>query len=337
MDQTKVATECVERIAKVQAALRLSDKALVGRYKDGKGKLLLGSPKTWRDRLLAGLWDELNLDRWVPRLREVCTILDGGTRVQTFYQIPFVRELDADLARLETAANDRRCLVCLAPTGVGKSTFARWAVDQNRESRTYMKAHPGWRDSFTNICCGMAKYLGEEIPPHMGCTTALDALTNRLKAKPLTVFVDEAHEGGVALMKVLRHLIDETPSRFVYLAYPTEFDKVRCATDGAMTEAHQFLGRCLKPIFGEYREGIAASDVEFFLQQAGLVDEVKTLAQEIAPILRRAYNLRLLDDALAECNAEADQSEQEVNGKMILERLRSLSALPVSKRNGGAK
>jgi hypothetical protein len=77
----------------------------------------------------------------------------------------------------------------------------------------------------------------------------------------MTMFIDEAHEGGTTLMKIVKTLIDETPARFVQLAYPTEYDRVKTATAGALDEAKQLLGRTMKPVYDDYRNGLREEDV----------------------------------------------------------------------------
>src|SRR6185369_4324265 len=131
----------------------------------------------------------------------------------------------------------------------------------------------------------------------------------------ITLFLDEAHDGGIALMKIVRSLIDSTPSRFVYLAYPTDFDRVRNATTGGLYESHQFLGRCLKPIFDEYREGLQAEDVVAYLHATcGFNGDARAIASQITPLLCRHYNLRLLDDAIAEAQFQADDEDRDLDG-----------------------
>lgn len=117
-------------------------------------------------------------------------------------------------------------------------------------------------------------------------------------------------------MHLLRALVDETPSRFVYLGYDTAFRRVQTANTDAMIEAQAFLGRCLKPVFDLYRAGIQMRDVVIYLQRAADMSPsaAQGVAARVTPVLQRATNLRLLDDAIVAARAENpdDQSEPDV-------------------------
>jgi hypothetical protein len=314
-----------------QDTVGLSDRKMVAKFKNTNGRPLLGSAKTWV-KLVEGDYSGLNLDRWVQQIFEVKSQVSGGARSTKFFkEMPITAALDAELDRLEAAANDRRCLMCLAPTGVGKSMFIHSAVKEEPATRMFAAAHPGWRNSMTNICCGIIAAIGETQSCYAGNAAALDKLTALLSSPARTIFIDEAHDGGVVLMRIIRHLIDRTPTRFFYSGYPTEFDAVRSATAGAVTEAQQFLGRCQKPIFEDYRDGTKPEDVAFYLHKAlgfPLKGDAKTVAEEITPILQRRYNLRLLDDAVEMCEIEAQKDEKEVTPDQLILKIKKLAALP---------
>lgn len=302
------ARAAVARLRQVQEILKLSDGQFVKRFIDAKGGLLLGSDRTWT-RMRTDKWDDNKPTKWLGRLKEACTRLDGGTPVRDPLSLPFYEAMMAELDRLEAQMNDRRALVALAPTGTGKTVFARRAVELNRTKRVYVRAKPSWRESGPNICVGLYEGLTGESLQYVGYEEALKKVGKFLAAAPKTVIVDEAHEGGIELMKVLRHLIDETAARFVYLAYPTEYSRVVNANKGALAEARQFIGRSLKPIFTEYQDGTKPEDVAVILEHAGLsAMEAQVVAQEITPQLLVREGLRTLDDALevALLNAEED-------------------------------
>ncbi len=321
-DLVAALTLLVDRLERYQTQTRLSDKAFCGRH-----RAHIGSPKTWRDRLLPRKFKDLSLPKWIARLNELCAILDGGSQVKAYYpELPFAKKYEARLALLEGQTNDRRCLVILAPTGIGKSVVTRQMVEADRKSRAYARALPTWREKDARICQGIASALncGSQART-AGAADNLDSIIAVLRATPLTVFIDEAHEGGVALMAILKVLIDSTSSRFVYLAYPTDFDRVRSATTGAIVEAQQFLGRCLKPIFDNYRDGLLVEDVTAYLQAAaGFNGDARAIADQILPILRGHYNLRLLDDAIAEARFKADEENCELDGALIVKSIEEL-------------
>lgn len=313
------ALEIIRRVKEIQETLKLSDRELVARYPH------LGSARSWRDRMVSGTLEGLNLKRLGSRLTELAQILDGGTPLETYVEdLGFSAIMSVKLARLEGQRTDRRILPCLAPTGVGKTVWARRAYNENRASRLYVRANPSWRDNLVHICHGILDRMGEQ-PTSSGKKAALDHLVAKLRVEPKTLIIDEAHEGGVALMRVVKVLIDETDSRCVYLAYATEFDRVRSATVGNLIEAQQFLGRCQKPIFDAYANGTQEADVQTYLRRvAGLRGEIAVVAREMLPLLRKNYNLRLLDDAISEAKLRADNSDEDLTAAGVLRVVREM-------------
>lgn len=292
----------VIRLAEVQRARKLSDRQLVAEYPD------LGSGKTWRSRLLAKNYAGLNPDRIIQRLRRICVILDGGLPDEIFWpELPFAKSVSALVGGLERQTNDRRILAVLAPNGCGKSATARWLVAAQRSRRAYCRIRPSWRNKVGHLSLGLAEALGIELQT-TNPAVAEAALITGLRGQPRTLFLDQAHEGGVALMHLLRCLVDETPSAFVYLAYDTAFKRVQSANTDALIEAQAFLGRCLKPVFDTYKGGVLPGDVQFYLRKAA--DLNKTAAEAVSAriihTLQRNTNLRLLDDAIAYARASSD-------------------------------
>lgn len=297
----------VARMAEIQRVRKLTDKQMVKEYPD------LGSTKTWTDRLLGGLWSELKLDRWILIARRVNTILDGFTPDETFYPtMPFAAEMDARLLQLELQTNDRRILVCLAPTGTGKSAFTRWAVLRPGTRRACLRLRPTKRNKFLHIYREIGRACGTDITTS-NVSAAEDAVITLLQSSPRTLFLDQAHEGGVVMMHILRALVDETPSRFVYLAYNTAYRNVLNGSTDAMTEAKAFIGRCIKPAFDLYKAGTRLEDVKFFLQRDAGLDKnaAESISPCILPVLQRHTNLRLLEDAIVEAREASKNDEPE--------------------------
>jgi len=293
------------RLQEIQTSRKLSDRELVDEYPD------LGSTKTWRQRLVSGNLEGLNLERAFTRLRRVAVLLTGEQPDEVFYrELPFTREMAARVALLEQQTNDRRIVVCLAPNGVGKSATSRWLVGQSRARRVAVRMLPTWRNKLLHIYTGICAAMGQAIQT----TNVSDAEQHAialLRGQPRTLFIDQAHEGGLALMHILRALVDETPSRFVYLAYFTAFRTVQTGSTDALIEAKAFLGRCLKPVFDLYSDGTHVADVALYLRRAaGLSTAVaEGVSNKVTPILQATANLRLLDDAITSARAADDSDD----------------------------
>lgn len=301
----------VGRLTALQANLKLSNAAFVARFRDARGALLLGSERTW-ERMKEADWSTLNLERWTQRLRETVGQIDGGTPLEDVYDdLPFYRAATAELARLEGQTNDRRVMVILAITGTGKTIWARSQARSSPATRLYLRATPAWRESGMAVCVEMARCLGiADAVQGQSFATAVDLVANQLRLSQRTVIIDEAHDGGIPLMKLIRHWIDTTNSRFVYMAYPTEWSRVLAASRGHLAEAKQFIGRSLKPILDDWSGGPTDKDViRFIARRAGGLNATGPMVKEIAPIIRQSGGLRLLADGIADAAQSHEDGE----------------------------
>lgn len=324
--------QMISRVEEVQEQRGLSDGLLLKNYPD------LGSTKTWTDRLRPRRFDQLKVSRWHALLSRVCQVIDGGLPDEVYStQAPFHVEMLARLEKLERQSTDRRILCCLAANGTGKTSFSRWAVSQSPVSRRVVRIRPTWRNKPLHIYTGMARALGKELHTTnvaqaeeevIAMLTKTDVTEQKAHAK--TLFIDQAHEGGVALMHILRALVDETKSRFVYCAYQTAYRQVINGSSDALIEAQAFLGRCLKPVFDLYANGTRYDDVVHYLVAVAdlRAGAAKSLAAEITVALNQTTNLRLLDDAIAQAIIEDgdDPSAETIKAKVF-----SLSGLDASK------
>lgn len=293
----------IRRVEEVQQQRGLSDNALIKTYPD------LGSTKTWAERLKPRNYASLRLARWHMLLTRVIAVIEGGLP-DAFYSksAPFHLEMLARLEKLERQTGDRRILCCLAANGTGKTSFSRWAVAQKPIERRVVRIRPTWRNKPFHIYCGIARVFGTEIET-TNVARAEETVINLLTksenteqgAHSTTLFIDQAHEGGVALMHILRVLVDETKSRFVYEAYQTAYRQVINGSTDALIEAQAFLGRCLKPVFDLYARGTRYEDVVHYLVTVAELRPAaaESLAAEITLTLNTHTNLRLLDDAIA--------------------------------------
>ena len=140
-------------------------------------------------------------------------------------------------------------------------------------------------------------------------------------------------------MHELRAFVDETTSRFVYLAYDTAFKRVQTASTDALIEAQAFLGRCLKPSFDLYRNGILNKDVNFYLRKRGglSASAAESVTAKILPALQGHTNLRLLDDAIQAAEAAIEAAKAAPDRKGNVERLDDLVIKKVVEKTTGVR
>ncbi len=309
--QTRV-NQSIARIEAHQAALRMTDDRFARRY-----RRFLGSPKSWTHRLKARNWAEIGtaLAKWEKKLTAFATELDTGAVADEFIgALPIYRYGESVFDLLAGQRNDRRCAWLIAPTGCGKSWTMTRLASQNLEEAAYLHAVPGWKDSLSRISTALARAVG--APEMAGGAATFEAVLQHLRGAPLTILVDDVHEGGVMMLKLVKALIDETRSRFVLGSYPTGYYSLINASTAAMAEAQQLFGRSLKPINLAWIDGIRPEDAAAYIEAAAGIrgEAVRAVSERIVPALRRGGNLRTLADAIdmARDNADDDGGDLSV-------------------------
>jgi len=332
MDETEQQIAAlVKRFATFQDSLHIGDRAFAARYKK-----FVGSEKTWK-QLRKGAWlGHIKPEKALKGLLAFAQFLDAASSFDKddfFDTLPFVKQANVEFERLLGSRRDRRCLTVLAPEGIGKSWWASSIVQEDPQRRIYLRLSHTWREKSYHIAMGLAKRLG--MTPEKNPANQMDALISKLRELGETVIIlDEGHNGGVAVMKLIKDLIDETPARFVYMAFPTEFDVVRTSSIAAVAEARQFLRRCVRPIFDDYRHGVSPKDIMAFLLAHGIKSsgELKGIVEDLTPKLIHNYNLSTLADAVEEAKEEAEDEGVPLTLQMIRDSVYSYCSTPSERK-----
>lgn len=320
-DNDNAALEAVVgRIERHQLALGLSDRDFVDRYRQ-----YLGSEKTWRQRLLGAQYVDMNVPKRLQQLQAMVASIDGGSQMTGVYEdMPVYRGFMARYRLLQGNQTDRRCMVMLAETGCGKSVAARAIYQDNPAEVVYVRCRPTWKNRQLRIVNGLARGLG--LPAGGVADEVLDRVIEQLKAQPRTLIIDEAHDGGLTLLKLVKCLIDETPSRFIVLAFPTLWNELIRSSSGAWSEARQLYGRTVKPIYDDYARGSTVADVACMLRRSlGFGGQAEDVAREILPLIRANGNLRLLADVVRTCDVLAEEEGAQIDGARVVQLCRTYS------------
>lgn len=323
----------VPRFKTHQANLRLKPHSFAARYRE-----FLGSEKTW-GKLLDGTFPgHVNLERCLGKLRAFAERLDGISafdRASYIASLPFTSAMDREYERLLGSGRDRRCMIALAPEGVGKSWWASAKLaERDGVPVFYVRLNHTWREKSFHITRAIALRVG--APESKNPAGQMEALIATLKSMgELVIIIDEGHLGGVVVFRIIKDLIDEVPgARFVYIAFPTEFDSVRSRNTGAVAEAKQLFRRSLKPPFEDYRFGIGPKDIERFLRARGFSGgrELSDLAEQLTPVLQQNQNLSTLADAVDDAVGEADARDVEPDLPMLRRAVVSLCSTIIDRR-----
>jgi len=315
-EQQKKVNALIERIEAHQKALGWKDDKFARQFRRH-----LGSPKSWTHRLKPRNWAEIGgaLPKWESRLRAFVTEIETGAAadVEFFDALPIWKYSEGVFDLLAGQRNDRRCAWLIAPTGCGKSWSMTKLAAQNLESAAYLHAVPGWKDSIARIAEAFARAVGSPVMP--GGAQTFDRVLGHLKGQPMTLLLDDVHEGGVTMLKLIKTLIDETRARFILGSYPTGYYSLVNANTSAMSEAQQLFGRSLKPVQLAWSEGIRPEDAAAYISAAVSAprEAVLAVAERICNPLRRGGNLRTLADAVELSRENADEGGEDPTLEMI--------------------
>jgi hypothetical protein len=311
----------IDELESHRKELGLSVSQFVTRYPN------LGSAKTYQDRLVAKKFEEFGkkLPLWERKVASVLAQIRGHSPVSEYFDdMPLARHLDAVYGQLQAQTTDRRCAICLATTGAGKSVWGRRVVEQHPGQATFVRAAETWKNSLSQVISGIGSAAGFNTFHYSSTGRKFDALIHWLEFHPFTIIIDEAHLGGVQLLKVVKDLIDATPAKFVLLAYPYSFRRIMSESPDAQSESQQLLGRTIKPIYDHCRNGIDREAITVYLKNAAGFDDPGELAAKILPVVRANGNLRVLCDAVEEARIQSEATEEPLTEELIIARLNRL-------------
>jgi hypothetical protein len=296
----------ITRIEAHQSALGLSDARFAARY-----QAHLRSADSWVRTLKAR--DPLRLTsrnhaRWHRDLSALLARITDPAGGEAVWPLPILAEATRLFERLQGASGDVRIGWLIGPTGVGKSVSLRHLHRVHAPATAYVLVPPAWRDSRAALLGGLAEALG--VTPAPGAAQTHARLVARLTHDPVTLLVDEMHEGGVPLVSILRAIIDLTRARILCATHPAGYRRL---VDGpiGLGETRQLAGRSLRPIAQDWRAGMRAADVRAWLAHALPhlnAEALDCLSRELHPHARQ-WGMRHLAQALPAARAISGDEE----------------------------
>lgn len=217
---------------------RLSDEQLLRRYP------ALGSTKTYR-RLREGDMDGLVPANHVPKYQGVLSQIEDAEALaaageEVMEDIRPAMETTLAIAGLVQQRGLTRLVIVEGPTGAGKTMALGLAAGRYPGSSCLVEAHEGW----ASLTCALGDMLvaagaaasRESLPA--GKADRLAMLVGHLKARRMTLMIDEGQHMTAAVLNAVKTLINLTDSAFVITAIGTLWEKLTCRS---WEEAKQLL------------------------------------------------------------------------------------------------
>ncbi|AHF94588.1 hypothetical protein OPIT5_29415 [Opitutaceae bacterium TAV5] len=314
----------IARVMRHQARLKLNNARFVARY----AKRLKWSADVWvrtlrSDTREPGRLSARNWGKWTVALRDLVAEIDGAAGGEKVYPLPILAESIRLYDCLQGSGGDIRIGWLVAPTGTGKSVSLRHLVKTN-DNTAYLFIPELWRNNKPAILRGLARAIG--IEPDDDLDETIERIVARLNLTPMTILLDEVHEGGLKLVKLIKTLIEWTPTRFILTTWPLGYSKL---ADSLMnlTEVNQLSGRSLLPIAQQWKRGNRPEDIAAWLSGACPEFDAETrdtLARDLCPRLSR-WGLRHLTQAVDAARADAGD-EDSLTPDALLKSFSHLSA-----------
>lgn len=239
---------------------------------------------------------------------------------ETVYDLPFVRHAVRTFERLQGTTTDRRVGWLIGTPGTGKSVALRHLRRLSPADTALAIVDKNWCDNRTAINTGIAEALCVTVEKNAGLTWR--RIIEHLQACPTTLLLDEFHEGGVLLMKSVKSLINAAPgARVIVATIPTAYDKLIAGRTDEMIEAQQLLGRTLRPLRQDWREGLGSGDILGYLDAVVPEFDEATrhdLAATLGPRVNRTYGLRILADTIEVARGDAEASDRDLTADAII-------------------
>lgn len=307
----------ISRIETHQKSLGLSHTRFATRFAKH-----VGSHKSWEFRLVARKWDELKPETWLPKLRKFAGEIDGTVGTQEiFASLPIVKHASYLFDTLQTKTNDRRCAILIGVQGTGKTLSLRHVERENGHGPAFMSANETWKDSRMRIAHSLATAVNAPITPSASQT--FQNCIEAMKANPGNLLIDEAHEGGVLLIKLVKSIINETQWRVMLGIYPTAWRRLINGASDAYAEAQQLLRRTIRPIKSDWLQGINEKDMAAWCDAVKL-PITKSKIVELLPMVRKHGNYSLLADSLESAAIIAASKDEEVTQELFTLRVREM-------------
>lgn len=287
----------------------------------------LGSERTWRYRLKVQNYETVNISRALTKLRKMVAELEGGGvgLDEMWEEMPCYQEFRKRFARLQGQRSDRRVMLMSAATGCSKSYCAAIEKRNDPAGVKIVELDYSMKNRPLQLLNAIIRGVGGE--ESTTASEAMETLIEVLNESPCAVIFEEAHEAGGSLLKIIKTLVNRTPSRFVIMAYPTLWARLLRQNDETFQEAQQLYGRVMKPIFDDYAKGTDVANIAYLLRRGlNLGNEAEDLARAMIEIVRKAGNLRLVADLVNEAQNEELNTDSEKTPGELLEMCRDLAS-----------
>lgn len=254
----------------------------------------LGSDKTF-GLICKGHFDELKADKWLDAYRAVRDSVSDSDDADPLYEdLSTARLVRGQITRLKLSRTNAKLVIVEGYTGAGKTSTAKIiATKYNGMTATQqvytIEASAGWGDRPNAMLTAMLKALGRGDGGRSQAAR-LDKLCDVLAERPVMFIIDEVHDFGVRCLRVVKTILNATPTKIILLAHPRLFKNLERENwdDLSQLTGNRLLARI-------HLGTLAVDDVETILKRRlplpGLNGDLKDAAKLVADAALNNGNL----------------------------------------------
>ncbi|HEY1048244.1 MAG TPA: ATP-binding protein [Prosthecobacter sp.] len=199
-----------------------------------KAELLRQHPALGSDKTLLsiskGQTSELDLDKWLPAYRGVlqAIIPEAEEEADPLYEdLSTTWALRREFTRLKVSRTNAKLIIVEGITGMGKTSSGRIIAKKMRDLNAVSALHSveasaGWGDRPNAMISAILRVLGIQDSGRSQAAR-LEKLLEALNAHPCVILVDEVHDVAGRCLRVLKTILNQSPTKIVLLTHPRLF------------------------------------------------------------------------------------------------------------------
>ena len=234
-------------------------------------RFLTISSTTW-SKLQSGTYNGGKLYSAISGLRDSVNEIEGrldglkeaANYSRTFIDTSFVKAVAGRVKRAKDDPEDRRIVVCLAPSGFGKTAMVKYLVGSGAVA---VEGLQSWKSSYRSFCASIAQACGTDVPASAKQDRAEELMLKALSTRDGTLVIDEANTLSGPCANGIKQIVNRTGYTVVLAAIPEFWDKF---LEGNKGEVRQVVNRCQRVI---RQEAISIDDVKKFLRSRNLPED----------------------------------------------------------------
>lgn len=187
----------------------------------------LGSDKTLA-LICKGQFDELKADKWHDAYRTTLDALVPQDDADPLYDdLTTTKAVRSQITRLKLSRTNAKLVIVEGYTGSGKTSAGRIIADKYngmtavRQVYT-IEASAGWGDRPNAMLGAMLKALSRGDTGRSQAAK-LEKLCEVLAERPVMFIIDEVHDFGVRCLRVIKTILNLSPTKVVLLCHPRLF------------------------------------------------------------------------------------------------------------------